>query len=131
MRPALLINAAAVVLTLSGCASSILLRVYAVEGTVQSHTLSRIPPDLSGLEPLRGVKFFFYPNSSDSLISLVPEREFVTDAHGMVSHSEMVSPAGNRTGALIVMKSGYALDTVYFPFAAGDTINILLRMRHR
>ena len=131
MRIPALLSAALISVMLSGCESSLLLHIYAVEGSTANHTISSREPDRRGLTPLPGVKFFFYPNSSDSIITLVPEREFLTNAEGTVSYSEMVSPAANRIGALIAMKPGFGVDTVYFPFAPGDTVNILLRMRRR
>ena len=125
----MIVLAAASILSLAGCDNTILLHVYTVENAAGGHSITKTPPDLSMTMPVPGVRFFFFPNASDSIITLVPERDFVTDMHGTVSYSEMVSPASHRTGALIAMKEGYVVDTVYFPFAQGDTINILLRLR--
>ena len=129
MRTTLFVLVAAGLIGLWGCGNTILLHIYTVEDASGGHSISKTPPDLSHLTPLAGVRFFFYPNASDSVIHLVPERDLVTDMRGTITYSEMVSPASNRTGALIAMREGYAVDTVYFPFSQGDTINILVRLR--
>lgn len=116
---------------LPGCGSTLLLRVHTVEAETSSHGGIRIAPDSAGLSPVAGVRFFFYPYVRDSVIHPVPERNFVTDARGRAEYLETLSPIGDKMGALVALKAGYAIDTVIFPFGYNDTIDIVVRMRPR
>jgi hypothetical protein len=114
-----------------GCGATLLLRVYTVSEGVPSHVVTEDEPNLPGLKPVGGVRFFFYPYVRDSVIHQVPEREFVTDSRGRAEYVEIVSPLGEKMGALVAMKGGYLVDTVLFSFDLNDTVTVIVRMRPR
>ena len=114
----------------SGCGGSALFQVRTVEGGGRSEVLPPRAAEPAG-PPLGGVKLFFYPYVSDSVIHPVPEREFITDGQGRADITEKLSPTSDKMGALVSMKAGYYVDTLFFNYASEDTLNLLVRLHRR
>lgn len=131
MRLARILSLAGLVLAASGCGSGVLLRVASVEGDPLLRSGRTVSAPTQGLTPVGSVKFFFYPFANDSLIHPIPEREFLSDSSGRAEYFESASPFGNKVGALVAMKSGFHLDTVFFHYQADDTVVVLVNMRRR
>ena len=118
-------------LSLAGCGSNLLLRVYTVTDGPPSHVLPKSEPAPAPSPSLGGVKIFFYPYVRDSVIHQVPEREFVTDYRGRAEYIETLSPLGDKMGALVAMKGGFQVDTLLFPFDLNDTVTVVIRLLPR
>jgi hypothetical protein len=120
-----------VVLIVPGCGSGLLLRVYSVEGDPSTPSVAGKSVDLSGLKPLGAVRLFFYPYVSDSTIHQVPERELLTNGAGCAEYFENASPFSSKMGALVAMKPGYFVDTIFFHYRPEDTLSVLVSMHRR
>lgn len=120
-----------VVTVMSGCGGGLLLRVHSVEGEPGGRSGRIQSNDQPRLTPVRSVRFFFYPYASDSVIHAVPEREFLTDDSGWAEYLEGASPFGSKMGALIAMKPGFFVDTLFFQYQPDDTLTVLFNMRRR
>jgi hypothetical protein len=119
-----------VVLISPGCGSGLLLRVRSVEGNPGTSSVTTKSVSLSGLKPVEAVKLFFYPYVSDGVIHPVPERELLTDSAGYAEYFESTSPFSSKMGALVAMKSGFFVDTIFFRYQPEDTLSVLVSL-HR
>lgn len=57
------------------------------------------------------------------------DHSLYSDSTGNFSLFSVISPTGRTFAALVASKPGYLSDTVYFKYSAGDTVNILLRLK--